>query len=201
MASLWDEPPISVEQSKTLFDSLEPASNELAETAAKLAAWTREIDTTRPVMANLVTPSVSHHSGFVDALDIAGYSYRQPMYDYGHRNYPDKMIMGTENWVQWHEWKAVLDRPFIPGIFVWTGIDYLGEAEGRWPHKGASAGMLDFAAYPKAGYHMLKTLWDERPHIHISTQALEATSYKLDGEQVIEKHPDLWKKGNVGLAQ
>ena len=198
VASTRREPPISPEQSKTLFASLAPVSNELAETAAKLAAWTREIDTTRPITANLVTPSVSHHSGYVDALDIAGYSYRQGVYDYGHRHYPDKMIMGTENWIQWHEWKAILDRHFIPGIFVWTGIDYLGEADGRWPNKGASAGMLDFAAYPKAGYHMLKTLWDERTHIHISTQALEATDYKLDGEQVIEKNLDHWKRGTWG---
>ena len=79
----------------------------------------------------MVLPSVSLYSGYTDAVNIAGFSYHRSMYDYALRHYPEKMVMGTENFVQWSEWKAVLDRPFVAGIFVWTGIDYLGEVEGR----------------------------------------------------------------------
>ncbi|MDU0355119.1 hypothetical protein RS130_15505 [Paraglaciecola aquimarina] len=47
-------------------------------------------------------------------LDIIGYSYRQSIYELGHNHYPEKMILGTENWVQWHEWQSILDKPYIP---------------------------------------------------------------------------------------
>ena len=70
-------------------------------------------------------PSASYESGYTDALDIVGFSYRQVVYDYCHENYPDKPILGTENLGQWHEWKAVMEREFVSGIFIWTGVDYL----------------------------------------------------------------------------
>jgi beta-galactosidase len=198
LASPAKEPPITPEQSKALFKKIEMPGPELADTAAKLAKWAREIDTTRPISANMVTPSVSHHTGFAEVLDIAGYSYRQPIYDYGHRHYPDKMAMGHENWAQWHEWKAVLDRPYISGIFVWTGIDYLGESEGRWPVKGAAPGMLDFAGFTKPRYHMMRSLWSDSPHIYIASQLAAESSYRLDGDVVVEKKPGQWKKATWG---
>ena len=34
-----------------------------------------------------------------------------------------KPAMGTENLGQWHEWKAVIERDYIPGMFIWTGVD------------------------------------------------------------------------------
>jgi beta-galactosidase/beta-glucuronidase len=193
VASIFAEPPITPQQSKEIFSSIDPLGPELADTAAKLAKWTRDIDTTRPVIANMVLPSVSHYSGYVDALDIAGYSYRQPLYDYGHRLYPDKLIMGTENFAQWHEWKAIIDRPYIPGIFIWTGIDYMGEADGRWPYKGAGIGMLDFAGFTRPRYHMMKSLWDDSPHIYVATKEMAKSAYRLDGEDVVEKKPGRWR--------
>ena len=54
------------------------------------------MDVTRPVVANCILPSASYESGYTDALDIVGFSYRQVVYDYCHENYPDKPILGTE---------------------------------------------------------------------------------------------------------
>ncbi|SFF68352.1 protein of unknown function [Salegentibacter agarivorans] len=191
----WELPPITPQQIKERFDESEEGKYVLAETAKKLSKWTKELDTTRPVTANLILPSVSHLTGYADALDVVGYSYRRVLYDYGHENYPDKPIMGTENLPQWHEWKAVLERPFISGTFLWTGIDYMGEANGNWPVKGTLSGLLDFAGFKKPSYHMMKSLWSEEPHIYIATQTNDKSIFKWDGatNQVVEKKPGAWE--------
>ena len=123
------------------------------------------MDTTRAITANCIIPTGSFETGYTDALDVVGFSYRQVIYDYAHRNYPNKTIMGTENWGQWHEWKAVLDRTFVAGLFLWTGIDYLGESYNKWPKKGSGSGLLDLAGFKKPRYHMFKSLWKYEPHI------------------------------------
>lgn len=64
---------------------------DIGRTAQKLAAWTRQMDTTRVVTANCILPSISFESGYIDALDVAGFSYRRMMYDYAKKNYPDKL--------------------------------------------------------------------------------------------------------------
>ncbi|MGB5434406.1 MAG: DUF4982 domain-containing protein, partial [Maribacter sp.] len=148
---------------------------------------------------NCILPSSSYESGYIDALDMVGYSYRRVIYDYGHKNYPDKPIMGTENLGQWHEWKAVMERPFISGTFLWTGIDYMGESNGGWPKKGSSSGLLDLAGFEKPAYHMFKSLWQNKPHIHIATQTEKKSIYKIDGSgNPVEKKPGAWEQALWG---
>ena len=40
------------------------------------------------------------------------------------------------------------DNDYVAGQFLWTGIDYLGEAN-RWPNRGSSAGLLDVCGFKK----------------------------------------------------
>ncbi|AXT63220.1 glycoside hydrolase family 2 protein [Aquimarina sp. AD10] len=190
----WEEPPHTVEQITEKLKTLPKGAYDIGETAKKLATWTRELDTTRYITANCILPSASHLSGYADALDVVGYSYRRILYDYGHKNYPNKPIMGTENLVQWHEWKAIEERPFISGTFLWTGIDYMGESNNQWPRKATPSGMLDLAGFEKPSYHMIKTLWNKDPHIYATTQILDKSIYKIgkDGEPK-EKTKDAWK--------
>jgi len=187
----WDEPRYSVDEIKENFKVAKKGKYDLAKTAKQLVHWVKEIDTTRPVTANLTIPSVSNFSGYSDALDIVGLSYRQSVYDYVHQNYPDKTFLGTENWTQYHEWKQVLDKKFISGIFVWAGINYMGESK-EWPARGSASGLLDYAGFKKPSYHMFKTLWSNEPHIYITTQVLEKSPYKIDAsnDKIIEKEKD-----------
>ena len=144
----------------------------IGETAKMLSRIVKDHDDTRPVIANCILPSASFESGFADALDIVGFSYRRVMYDYARQNYPDKICMGTENLAQWHEWKAVEERPWISGLFLWTGIDYLGEAHSTgWPVKSLDTGLLDIAGFEKPSWHFFRSLWVESPVIYLATQA------------------------------
>ena len=191
----WEEPPYSTEKIKQKLETLPRGKYDIGKTAKKLAKWTREMDTTRYVTANCILPSSSHLSGFADALDVIGYSYRRVLYDYGHKNYPSIPIMGSENLPQWHEWKAIQERPFISGTFLWTGIDYMGESHKQWPRKATPSGMLDVGGFEKPSFHMLKTLWNKDPHIFVATQTLDKSIFKEDKKTgaPVERKPGAWK--------
>ena len=192
----WELPPISPAEIKERYEGSQALEYELSTTAEKLSRWTRELDTTRYITANCILPSASHITGYTNALDVVGYSYRRVLYDYGRRHYPDKPIMGTENLGQWHEWKSVMERDYISGMFIWTGIEYLGESHGQWPKKATASGLLDLGGFEKGSYHMMKTLWVDEAHIHITTQNIERSINKIDPETglVIAKDPAKWEK-------
>lgn len=196
----WEEPPISPEKIKERYDAFGDEKYVLEKTAHQLADWTRQQDKTRPVVANCILPSVSNISGYTDALDVVGYSYRSILYNYGHKNYPQKPIMGTEDLPQWHEWKSVSERPYIAGLFLWTGIDYMGEAHDKWPKKGSSSGLLDLAGFEKPSYYMYKSLWTKKPMVYIATQQLGKSIFSIDeaSGQPVEKVPGSWKKALWG---
>lgn len=192
----WEQPPHSREQIQSLLETLPHGRHDIAETARKLAAWTREVDTTRPVTANCILPSASYESGYADSLDVIGFSYRRVMYDYGHEHFPELPLMGNENLPQWHEWKAVVERDFVAGVFLWTGIDYLGESDGQWPITTTRSGLLDRAGFEKTAFHMMKTLWNEQPHVHLTAQTLERSPYVFDPETGVigEVDPEAWTR-------
>lgn len=190
----WETPPYSWDEIKARFDALPADQHSLAETAQRLARWTRDMDTTRPVTANCILPSVSHMTGYTDTLDVVGYSYRQVIYDLGHAAFPEKPLMGTENVGQWHEWQHVIERPFISGLFLWTGIHYLGEACGKWPEKGTPSGLLDFAGFPRPPYYLFQSLWTDDPMVQMTTQTLAQTPYQVDETgSLAEKIPGGWR--------
>lgn len=192
----WMIPPRTKDEIQDTVDRMPRGLHEVGTTAQKLAKWTREVDMTRPVTANCILPSVSYATGYTDALDLVGYSYRQVIYNYGHENY-DLPVMGTENVAQWHEWKAVLDREFVSGIFLWTGADYLGEAgltKRKWPEKGSDGGLIDLASFKKPSYYMFQSLWTETPCVYIATQTVEKSLYELSDEGVLyTQDPDAWQ--------
>ncbi|WP_305768064.1 glycoside hydrolase family 2 TIM barrel-domain containing protein [Candidatus Epulonipiscium viviparus] len=195
----FKEPPYSVEEIRKICHDLPKEEIEIGKTAKLLADWTREMDTTRPIIANCILPSASYESGYVDALDMVGFSYRRIIYDRAHKHYPDKPIMGTENVAQWHEWKAVLDRPFISGIFIWVGIDYVGECGGKRSdgrNRVTQAGFIDVAGFDKPSFHMVKALWREDiPELFITTNTLAASVYDLqDGKLVQRKGLPAWDR-------
>jgi beta-galactosidase len=63
-------------------------------------------------------------------------------------------------------WKFVSLHDYVIGDFMWTGIDYLGEA--RWPNKNASSGVIDLCGFPKDAYYFYQSQWTEKPMIHLA---------------------------------
>jgi beta-galactosidase len=58
------------------------------------------------------------------------------------------------------------DHPEYSGQFLWSGIDYLGEA-GRQPSIGAGSGLLDRTSTPKPRGFERESWWSTRPNIHV----------------------------------
>ncbi|MFY0600053.1 MAG: DUF4982 domain-containing protein [Cyclobacteriaceae bacterium] len=151
----------------------------LAIVAQQLSEWVKEEDTTRPVVAGTVRPSISLVSGFGDALDVIGFNYRQDSYDAAHAAYPDLKIIGSENWGDYSEWKAVKDRDFVSGIFAWTGFAYMGEA-GPWPRKGLEISFFDFAGFKTPRGHFFETLWKDDPKVYMVTTPASISEFSFD---------------------
>ncbi len=62
-------------------------------------------------------------------------------------------------------WKFTAVHDYVIGNFMWTGIDYLGEA--WWPSKNSSSGVIDLCGFPKDGYYFYQSQWTSKPMIHM----------------------------------
>lgn len=142
------------------YDANKPNMKRIAVIARQLAAIVKEEDESRPVTVAAAFPELSAELGFFDALSVVGYNYKEHLYAKDHKRFPDKTFLGSENGHSEEAWRAVTDNPYICGQFLWTGIDYLGEAKG-WPVHGSSAGLLTTAGFPKPEYNRRKALWKE----------------------------------------
>jgi beta-galactosidase len=62
-------------------------------------------------------------------------------------------------------WRFVSTHDYVAGDFMWTGIDYLGEA--FWPTKSGSAGVIDTCGFAKDGYYFYQSQWTEKPVLYL----------------------------------
>jgi beta-galactosidase len=62
-------------------------------------------------------------------------------------------------------WKFVGSHDYVSGDFMWTGIDYLGEAS--WPAKSSSAGVIDTCGFKKDGFYFYQSQWTAKPMLHV----------------------------------
>ena len=67
---------------------------------------------------------------FAAGLDIVGYNYLEDLYERDHELFPDRVILGSENFPKeiGFRWPLVEKLPYAIGDFTWTAWDYLGEA-------------------------------------------------------------------------
>jgi len=153
-----------------MYNPDKPDARRLAVIAERLANITRNLDSSRPVTLAAAFPELSSRIGFLDELDVVGYNYKEHLYEQDHARFPEKPFLGSENSHSYQAWRAVTDHPYISGQFLWTGIDYLGEAHG-WPIHGSGAGLLDLAGNEKPAYYRRKAFWSEKPYLCLLTAA------------------------------
>ncbi|KXX69291.1 glycoside hydrolase family 2 TIM barrel-domain containing protein [Flammeovirga sp. SJP92] len=197
----FGKPPMfTPEELKVRYDNWEKGDYILAKTAQKLNDWAKEMDDTRPTTANLIIPQVSHVSGYADAVDIPGYSYRNVIFPWAKKYFPDTQVTTNECPGTWDDWKQVLEYPGVFSIFMWTGIDYIGERNDRWPEKSAWGDMLDLAGFKVTGWNYFKSIWKDEPHISIGTIPLKKSGFKaheMSGLPVAKKkNAYKWRNSN-----
>ena len=125
----------------------------------------------------------------------------------GKANYNFNMIDAEQLW------KFVATRDYVAGDFMWTGVDYLGEAD--WPEKSASFGILDLCGFPKDGFYFYQSQWTKTPMIHLFPHwnwkgregeiipvlcytNCDAVELFLNGKSFGEKRLEFPRQGNSG---
>jgi beta-galactosidase len=148
-------------------------------TAHALAAFVREADPTRPVLAavNNLNPK---KDPYMSALDIAGYNYgsggdhgKDTIFTSDHQRVPSRIMIQTESYPleAFKSWMDVLDHPWLLGDFVWTAFDYIGESSIGWrgywqeqsfyPWTLAFTGDIDICGWKRAQSYYRDALWKE----------------------------------------
>lgn len=65
-------------------------------------------------------------------------------------------------------WKFYASRPWLAGMFIWTGFDYRGEPTPYgWPSVTSYFGMLDLCGFPKDNAWYLRSWWTKEPTLHL----------------------------------
>ncbi|WP_183559951.1 sugar-binding domain-containing protein [Mucilaginibacter sp. SP1R1] len=148
-----------------------PPASQLTVIAKQLVKTVKQIDETRPVTAALAGVVMSNEVNYPEVLDVVGYNYQEYRYAEDHQKYPNRIIYGSENGMQKSAWNAVDSNEYISGQYLWTGIDYLGEA-GKWPQRSNGAGLIDLAGFKKPEYFYRQSLWADKPMVYIGTKAI-----------------------------
>jgi beta-galactosidase len=150
------------------FSDQLPNAERLGQVARELVSIIKSIDPSRPVTAGLASALMSNETGYADALDVAGYNYQEFRYAPDHAKYPSRPLYGSENGMTLDMWNYVADNEYVMGQFLWTGIEYLGEA-GRYPVRSNTAGVIDLAGNRKPEFYFRQSIWSDKPMVFIGT--------------------------------
>lgn len=171
------------------YDPKRPNAERIGKIAERLSGKVRAIDGSRPVTGALAGVVMSNETAYPGAVDVVGYNYTEGRYDIDHKTYPDRIIYGSENGRDYWAWKAVTDRDFIAGQFIWTGTDYLGESR-PWPSRGFGTGLLDFRSYQKGQGNFRASLWSEKPVAYLGTYVAQKPDQVREDAYPVWNYPD-----------
>ncbi len=182
----------------------EQGSPRMLETSQMLADYVRELDPTRPTLvalrphendAELWASPPETKAAIVkqvaDTVDIVGLNYQDQWYDIYHETMPDRVFIATEafhfyqhrdngSWAfhAANPWFEVDRCPFVAGQFLWTGIEYLGEASQGWPNRGWKGAPIDIAGFikPRGWWHA--AAWRPDPIVRAMVHFRENDSWE-----------------------
>ena len=160
--------------------------------AARMRETVRQYDTTRPITAAIcgwdegaAWNSAARNWDQQDAkafqsLDVGGYNYLYDKYEHDHGTHPDRVICGLESYPKQasQNWDLVEQKPYVIGDFVWTAMDYLGEAGigsaaihtsgsqsmfQSWPWYNGWCGDIDLIGQKKPQSYYRDVIWHRAP--------------------------------------
>lgn len=145
-----------------------PSAWHITEIAHDLYEYVKEVDSTRPVTAAIANAPLANRIGYTQVLDVVGYNYQPQYYEEDHKKFPDRKIYGSETGESYQAWLTAKNNDYVAGQFIWTGVDYLGEA-GEFPDRGFASEFVTLDDYRKPGFYYRKSLWTDKPMVYIAT--------------------------------
>jgi beta-galactosidase len=164
-----------------------------ARITASMQAFAHRLDPTR----RTTVANSGGWGGTSTVIDLVGYNYiNQSNPDEQHAKFPNQPGVGTEEGttpgtrgIYFDDpprahlgftalgdtggncekgWKYYASRPFLAGLFFWSGFDYRGEPMPyEWPEIYAQFGFLDACGFQKDTAYYLKSWWTDEPVLHI----------------------------------
>jgi beta-galactosidase len=113
-------------------------------------------------------------------VDVAGYNYMWNLYEQCHETYPNQIMYGSETIAKEaaQNWDMVERHNYVIGDFVWTAMDYMGEAGlgssleidpeenvpqfMGWPWYNAWCGDIDILGHKKPQSYYRDVVWHEK---------------------------------------
>lgn len=158
----------------------------------------KKLDTTRPVTAAM-NGGFFEPVNVSQTVDVVGFNYKVDLYDRFHKENPTLCLTSSEDvsafmtrgayktdtakhildaydtqFAQWgtsHRagWKAIAERPFMAGAFIWTAFDYHGEPSPfGWPSASSFFGTMDICGFPKMAFYLHQAQWvEDRSILHV----------------------------------
>jgi len=78
------------------------------------------------------------------------------------KNKPAWGVLAEESWTHYAA------RPYVAGLFQWTGFDYRGEETPfYWPAISSQFGILDLCGFPKDNFYYYQAWWSDHPVLHL----------------------------------
>jgi beta-galactosidase len=156
--------------------------------AHRLADAIRALDPTRPITSAINGSNDrwpwEQTDVVFDALDVGGYNYQERQYRPDHERQPERVMVGCESFPleAFENWMSVLELPYVIGDFVWTSLDYLGEAGigrvhfegeqggflGDYPWNQANCGDLDLCGFKRPQSYYRDVLWGTGEKLYIA---------------------------------
>ncbi|MFL5307583.1 MAG: glycoside hydrolase family 2 protein [Polyangia bacterium] len=133
---------------------------------------------------DLTTNTVSY------PVDVWGNNYDTKSAVAATKASPPMASILTESGTQTSNWTLITGTPALMGEFMWTGVDYLGEAPDGWPTVGASPGIMDAVGTPKTIGYTWQGIWGA-PKTTPPTTGTTATKVVLTPD-----HPSIVTDGN-----
>jgi beta-galactosidase len=91
-------------------------------------------------------------------------------------------------------WTFYATRPYLAGMFIWTGFDYRGEPTPYgWPSVTSYFGMMDVCGFPKDNVYYLKAWWGAEPVVHLLPH------WNWQGKE--GKEVDVWVHTNCDVVE
>jgi beta-galactosidase len=127
----------------------------------KMVAISHNLDPSRGDTQALLDPATSGDVGGATntLLDVWGDNYDVNSVLTAMVNSPTKSGFLTEKGTATSTWATIAANTAFTGMFMWTGVDYLGESDGAWPTVGSSAGILDELGTPKTLAFSWQSTW------------------------------------------
>lgn len=121
---------------------------------------------------DMPSDSIRRWSGFTDAKPGGNPDYTASSYE------NCSVPWGSTNE---EAFKLLFKYPYLSGMYLWTGFDYLGEPTPYpFPARSSYFGIVDIAGFPKDSYYLYKSLFTKDTVLHILPHWNWQSGQKID---------------------